>query len=867
MSAPTVIRLEDYKVPTYLIDEVFLHFELQPEFTTVRTVSKVRHNPDAGNSNPPLVLDGEKMVLKSVLIDGVTLNDTQYSVDEHSLTIPNVPHEFTLETIVEIKPHENTALTGLYQSRGNYCTQCESHGFRRITYFLDRPDVMTRFTTTITADKDRYPLLLSNGNLVEEKELDGNRRWVKWEDPSLKPSYLFALVAGDYDCLDDTFTTMSGRKVALKVYVEKGNLDQSHFAMGALKRSMKWDEETFGCEYDLDIYMIVAVSDFNMGAMENKGLNIFNDKYILARPDTATDDDYVNIESVIGHEYFHNWSGNRVTVRDWFQITLKEGLTIFRDQSFTADMTSKAVKRIRDVNVIRSAQFAQDAGPMAHPIRPRSYIEINNFYTVTVYNKGSEVIRMMSTLLGPEKFTQAMKTYFSRFDGRAVTTEDFVDVMEETYGKDLSQFRLWYEQAGTPHLDVTSEYDESEKRFTLQVKQSCSPTPDQPTKAPFFIPFSVGLLSSDGSDMVLDDTGATTKVLLVSENEQSFVFENIEEEPIPSLLRNFSAPVKVNYEYNDDDFVFLMTHDSDNFNRWDAGQQLAIKIIFDLIQDYHAGDELHLDSAFIDAFSDVLSNKDLKKLFIAEMLSLPSPSYLMELMLVADVEAIHHVRQFIKNTIAEELSDQLWDVYHDNQGDDMGERRLKNLALWYLSHSEDSDALQAALQQYQSASNLTDKIGALSALNDIECQERQQVLEQFYHDYQSNHLVLDKWFTIQAMSTLPTALSNVKSLLQHVAFDLKNPNKLRSLVGGFVSGNYLRFHESDGSGYQFLAEQVKNIDAFNPQVAARLIEPLIRWRKFDENRQGLMKQQLEMIANSGGLSKDVYEIVTKSLKD
>lgn len=867
MSAPTVIRLEDYQVPTYVIDEVFLHFELAPELTTVRTVSKVRHNPDAANSNPPLVLDGEKMVLKEVLVDGEKLNDTQYQVDEHSLTIPNLPHQFTLETVVEIKPHENAALTGLYQSRGNYCTQCESHGFRRITYFLDRPDVMTRFTTAISADKDRYPVLLSNGNLVEDKELDGNRRWVKWEDPSLKPSYLFALVAGDYDCLEDTFTTMSGRKVDLKIYVEKGNLDQSQHAMDSLKRAMKWDEETYGCEYDLDMYMIVAVSDFNMGAMENKGLNIFNDKYILARPDTATDDDYVNIESVIGHEYFHNWSGNRVTVRDWFQITLKEGLTIFRDQSFTADMTSKAVKRIRDVNVIRSAQFAQDAGPIAHSIRPRSYIEINNFYTVTVYNKGSEVIRMMATLLGQEKFTKAMKTYFSRFDGQAVTTEDFVNVMEEGYGKDLTQFRLWYEQAGTPRLDVSSEYDESDKRFTLHVKQSCPPTPDQPTKAPFFIPFSVGLLASDGSDMPLDDTGTTTKVLTVSEREQSFVFENIDEEPIPSLLRNFSAPVKVNYSYNDDDLVFLMTHDSDNFNRWDAGQQLAIKLIFDLIEDYRAGNELELNPAFVDAFSAVLANTELKKLFIAEMLTLPSPSYLMELMLVADVEAIHHVRQFIKNTIVAELSEQLWGVYKANQGDDMGERRLKNLVLWYLSNAEDEESLQAAFKQYQSADNLTDKIGALTALNNIECAERKQVLDQFYQDYRGNHLVLDKWFTIQAMSTLPTVLSNVKSLLQHEAFDRKNPNKLRSLVGGFVSGNYLRFHEADGSGYQFLAEQVKTIDSFNPQVAARLIEPLIRWRKFDENRQGLMKQQLEMIANSGGLSKDVYEIVTKSLRD
>lgn len=879
MSKPKVIRLEDYQPPAFWVDEVFLHFELEPEHTTVQAVMKMHRNKE-GNANDDLVLDGEMMALQKVLLDGVQLPDDQFSVDDHSLTVRGLPDQFTLETEVIIKPHENEALTGLYQSRGNYCTQCESHGFRRITYFQDRPDVMTKFTTTISADKDRYPVMLSNGNLIDDKILENNRRWVKWEDPSLKPSYLFALVAGDYDCLDDEFTTMSGRKVALKIYVEKGNLDQAQYSMGALQRSMKWDEEAFGREYDLDIYMIVAVSDFNMGAMENKGLNIFNDKYILAKPETATDTDYVNIESVIGHEYFHNWSGNRVTVRDWFQITLKEGLTIFRDQSFTADMTSHAVKRIKDVNVIRAVQFAQDAGPMAHPIRPRSYIEINNFYTVTVYNKGSEVIRMMQTLLGPAKFREAMETYFTRFDGNAVTTEDFVDVMEETYGKDLTQFRLWYEQSGTPTLSISSDYDEDAQTFTLTVRQSCPDTPDQSNKKPFYIPLSVGLLDSAGEDMKLtladklygeDDY---TKVLRVTEPEQEFVFTQVEEEPLPSLLRNFSAPVKLNYPYSDDDLVFLMQHDSDGFNRWDAGQRLSVNVIMDLIKRYRQQEELTIPGQLIEAYAAVLTDKSLDKLLVAEMLQMPSPSYLIELMDVADVEAIFKVREFIKAQLAVELNDLFRDAISQNRVGaydynkaDMGARALRNIAYWYLTTPDNTDIHEEVLAQFETADNLTDMIGALSAINNIDCPERNRALQIFYDRYQNQHLVLDKWFAMQAMSTLDSALSDVKQLMQHPAFDIKNPNKVRSLIGGFGSGNILRFHQADGSGYQFIAEQVSAIDVFNPQVAARLIEPLIRWQKYDESRQVLMKSELERIANNPKLSKDIYEIVTRSLSE
>src|SRR3989338_5973972 len=555
-----MIYLKDYQQPDFLVDEVFLHFDLKEDVTHVKTILQLRRQLKA-KADALLVLVGEKLTLLNILLNGKTLSKEQYKVDEYQLTVPNVPEVFTLETEVAIKPQENFSGSGLYRAKGNYSTQCESHGFRKITYYLDRPDVLSRFTTTITADKKRYPNLLSNGNLVDQKVLSDGRHWVKWEDPSLKPSYLFALVAGDYDCLEDHFITQSGKKAQLKLYVEKGNLDQSHHAMSCLKRAMKWDEENFNREYDLDIYMIVAVSTFNMGAMENKGLNIFNDKYILAQPKNATDTDYINIEAVIGHEYFHNWSGNRVTVRDWFQITLKEGLTIFRDQNFTADMTSKAVKRIQDVNVIRTQQFSQDGGPMAHPIRPDHYIEVNNFYTVTVYHKGAEVIRMLQTILGKEQFKKAMDLYFSRHDGKAVTTEDFVKVMEDVSGINLTHFKLWYSQAGTPVLTATDHYDAKKKCYHLAVKQTCSPTPDQVHKLPLYIPFAVGLLDQKGNDLLPE----TTRILTLDKEEQTFNFENIDAKPIPSLLRNFSAPVKLEFDYNFKDLLFLLQYDSDPY--------------------------------------------------------------------------------------------------------------------------------------------------------------------------------------------------------------------------------------------------------------------------------------------------------------
>lgn len=876
-SKPQEIYLKDYAPSNYLIESAFLHFDLHPEYTIVKSILKFYRNKASKGDNNTLSLDGEELQLRTVLIDGKTLEPSQYEVSPSKLIIPNVPDEFVLETEVLIKPAENKALSGLYQSKENYCTQCEAQGFRRITYFLDRPDVLTRFTTTISADKQRYPVLLSNGNLVDAKDLDANRHWVMWEDPSLKPSYLFALVAGDYEWTEDIFKTMSGRLVVLRVYVEKGNLKQADYAMESLKRAMRWDEETFGREYDLDMYMIVAVSDFNMGAMENKGLNIFNDRYILAQPETATDDDYVNVESVIGHEYFHNWSGNRVTVRDWFQITLKEGLTIFRDQNFTADMTSHAVKRIKDVNVIRNFQFPQDAGPMAHPIRPDSYIEVNNFYTVTVYNKGSEVIRMMETILGKDKFRKAMDLYFERNDGKAVTTEDFVKAMEDASGIDLTQFRRWYSQAGTPELDVKGEYNEAEKTFTLHFKQSCKPTPGQSHKEDFYIPIRMALLDSKGKEMPLHmkdekSNSETVKVLALKKAEEKFIFQDVKEKPLPSLLRNFSAPVKIHYPYKDKDLIFLMSHDTDGFNSWDAGQQLATKLIIQLVKDYKPNQKLNVPSEFVEAFRTILNNESLDKPLIAEMLSLPSESYLLELMQNPDITAIYNVRLNLRKHLANQLRDDFLRTYKKNHVSEfslnkkaMGQRRIKNLALSYLMLLEEKEFIDLGMKQFHEADNLTDTIAVLAALTNIDTKEREVAFQEFYDRWQKEPLVIDKWFSLQAMSTLPNTFQQVKFLMSHPGFDLKNPNKTRALIGVFSQYNYVGFHDVSGEPYAFLADLVLTVDAFNPQLAARLIEPLIRWRKYDKNRQELLKGELTRISNVPKLSNDVYEIVTKSL--
>jgi aminopeptidase N len=865
------IHLQDYKVPDFLVERIDLEFDLQEDVTTVISKLEMLANPASTTGATELSLLGESLELMSVVLDGVQLSPEQYRTTEHDLTILNVPKKFTLLITTRIKPQENTALTGLYKSSGNYCTQCEAQGFRRITYYLDRPDVMTKFTTKITAEKKRYPMLLSNGNLVESGELEQGRHWVRWEDPFKKPSYLFALVAGDLEFIEDFFTTMSDRRITLRIYVEKGNADQCQHAMNAVKKAMRWDEETYGREYDLDIYMIVAVSDFNMGAMENKGLNIFNTKYILAKPSTATDMDYIHVESVIAHEYFHNWSGNRITCRDWFQLSLKEGLTIFRDQSFTMDTTSATVARIQDVDALRTQQFPEDMGPLAHPVRPDSYIEINNFYTSTIYNKGAEVIRMMQTILGEKLFRKAMDLYFSRHDGEAVTIEDFAQAMEDASGIDLKQFRLWYSQAGTPVLDIIDQYDSEKKKYTLIIKQSCPATPGQLTKQPFHIPLKIGLLDVSGNEFKIENS-----VLHIKNPTEVFEFENISSQPIPSLLRGFSAPVKLNYDYSDAAFQVLFKHDSDKFNRWEAGQKYAINTLLNLIKHHQAGKRFMLPDEFLKAFQHVLENQQDDKLLLVEMLMLPSEKYLSEQMTVIDPDAIHEAREYLILEIAKANKETFLKIYHENHQADaafefnmtaVGKRQLKNLSLYYLMHLPDADFKNLAMAQFQHAlsQNMTDAMGGLAALNQVPGALREQALAEFYKTWQGNALVVNKWFGLQALAKAPDTLTQVKKLMQHPAFDIKNPNKVYALIGGFGHGNLSQFHAASGVGYEFLADIVLQLDTLNPQMAARMIAPLINWKRYDTKRQALMRKQLERIASNKKLSKDVYELVTKSL--
>jgi len=877
-SQPKTTYLKDYRPADFIIESVHLNVDLHEDETCVKSILAMHRNPEVDSVDAPLVLNGEAMVLKSVSIDGKKLSPDEYKVDENSLTINHVPNQFKLETEVMIKPQENTTLSGLYKSRNNFCTQCESHGFRRITYYLDRPDVMSRFTTTITADKTQYPMLLSNGNLIEEKELDNNRHWVHWEDPSLKPSYLFALVAGDFDLLQDKFVTMSGREVDLRLYLEKGFKDQGAYALKALKHAMKWDEETYGREYDLDIYMIVAVSDFNMGAMENKGLNIFNTKYVLANSKTATDSDYVAILDVIGHEYFHNWSGNRVTCRDWFQITLKEGLTVFRDATFTEDLTSPGVARIDFVNYLRNTQFLEDAGPMAHPIRPRSYIEINNFYTNTVYRKGCEVIRMVRTLIGKDLFRKGMDLYFSRHDGQAVTTEDFIKAMEDASSKDLTQFKRWYDQAGTPVLDVSGEYDQQQKTFTLTVKQSCPPTPGQLEKEPFHLPLAVGLIGPDCQEMptqLSDESNAHsgTRVLEIKKPVETFCFVNVEAKPVPSLLREFSAPVILNYPYTDDELLWLLNCDTDPFAKWEAGQKFEKRLILKLVSDYQAGRSLEMDDRLIKVFQHLLQGPHDDHRFSATLMALPSQNYLLQQMDVGDVEAVHKAREFVKMNLAKALEQEFVACYEEYQLPyyeynpvDMGKRGLKNSCLSYLVYTGKEKYLKVAYQQLIECDNMTDAIAALSALINQDSKERNQSLNEFYEKWKDQPLVINKWLALQASSTLPSTLDEVKQLLKHPAFNIRNPNNVYALIGAFGM-NVVRFHDAGGDGYQFVIDQVLAIDPANPQVAARMLQPLTQWRKMDKKRQALMKEQLGRIVATPKVSKDIYEIAVKSLAE
>jgi aminopeptidase N len=861
---PKTIRLANYQPPAYAIDSVALDFDLGDAVTRVKSRLELQVAQGGG----PLVLDGEELKLISVAVDGGALGPDDYVLTADTLTIPSPPAAFVLEIETEIKPRENTKLDGLYVSSDVYCTQCEAEGFRRITFFPDRPDVMTVYTTTIRADKASCPVLLSNGNLVAEADLGGGRHLATWHDPFPKPSYLFALVAGDLACFEDSYTTGSGRHVDLRIFVEHGKAERCAYAMDSLKRSMRWDEERFGLEYDLDLFNIVAVSDFNIGAMENKSLNVFNDKYILADPETATDTDYANIEAIVAHEYFHNWTGNRVTCRDWFQLSLKEGLTVFRDQEFSSDMRSRSVKRIADVRTLRAHQFPEDGGPLAHPVRPAAYIEINNFYTTTVYEKGAEVIRMIHTLLGEDGFQKGMRLYFERHDGNAVTCDDFVAAMADANGADLSQFKLWYSQAGTPEIEVESHYDGDAKVFELTVSQHCPETPGQKDKAPMHIPLGIGLLDDDGRDMVPGG------VIELTEAHQTFRFDGIEAPRAVSLNRGFSAPIKVNQSASADSRAFLMIHDSDPFSRWEAGQQYASDLLMAGVESIQAGKAPDLDENFLNALGQTLTDDRLERAFTALALTLPSEGYIAERMAVIDAEAVHQSREALRRAVAGRLSEPLVAAYHGNQSNqpyspeagEAGRRALKNAALSFLATLDDPAMTDLVSSQYRGADNMTDRAAAIRELIDMDGPERAAALDDFYDRFADDPLVVAKWMTLQAISSLPDTLEQVTALLDHSAFSITNPNKVHALVGAFANGNPLRFHAADGSGYEFLADRVLELDAINPQVGARLLAPLGRWRRYDEGRQGYMKSQLERILAKDGLSRDIYEITYKSLK-
>ena len=875
-SQPQTIFLKDYRVPAFLVDHVDLRFELFEDGARVHCTLAMRRNPDSDSSDKSLELDGDSLTtLESVSLDGRLLGGSGYEDRDDKLTLHEVPDQFNLGIVTWIEPQNNTRLEGLYKSSGMFCTQCEAEGFRCITYFPDRPDVMARFRTRVEADKTRYPILLSNGNDVEKGDLADGRHFVTWEDPFPKPCYLFALVAGDLLEKRDTFKTMSGRDIDLRMYVEPRNAEKCDHAMDSLKRAMRWDEEVYGREYDLDIFMIVAVDDFNMGAMENKGLNIFNSSCVLASQETATDMAFQRIESIVAHEYFHNWSGNRVTCRDWFQLSLKEGFTVFRDSCFSADVGSPTVKRIEDATMLRTAQFAEDAGPMAHPVRPESYMEITNFYTLTIYEKGSEVVGMIHTLLGPDLFRKGSDLYFERHDGQAVTTDDFVRAMEDASGRDLSQFRLWYEQSGTPELTVRDEFDDAAGIYRLTIKQSIPDTPGQADKKPQHIPFAIGLLGAEGESLPLklaaDDADAPTdRVLELTDASHTFEFHGLSERPVPSLLRGFSAPVRVFYPWTREQLTFLMSHDSDGFNRWDAGQRLAV----DVINSQVASADEDVDAGLIEAYRSLMADSSLDQALVAKMLQLPSEAYLIELADQPNVPAIHRARERVLAHLARSLRDELLACYHRNTlsghyevtPEAVARRSLRNTALAWLLHIDDEEGRTLATSQFNEADNMTDRMGALRALvNSGYEKEQEQALADFYQQWKDDPQVVEQWFAVQSGSTRTGGLRKVHELMEHPAFDWKNPNKIRSVIGVFAGQNLPAFHAEDGAGYQFLAEQVRKLDDSNPQIAARLVSPLTRWRKFAPVHGEQMKSALETVRDKSGLSRDVYEVVHKSL--
>ncbi|MCO5763138.1 MAG: aminopeptidase N [Chromatiaceae bacterium] len=932
LNAPAVTRLSDYRPPPFLIPEVALRFDLGAADTWVEATLEMQRNPMAwpgaggpaamGTATHPgrLRLDGEELELEWLRLDGRPLGPHEYEVDGGGLTLFQVPDRFRLETRVRIHPERNTHLEGLYLSKGMLCTQCEAEGFRRITYFLDRPDVMSRYTVTLEAEKDLYPVLLANGNPAGAEDLPDGRQRTRWIDPYPKPCYLFALVAGDLSRVRDRFRTLSGREVALNIWVEPENLGKCGHAMTALKNAMGWDEDRYGREYDLEVYNIVAVSHFNMGAMENKGLNIFNAKAVLASPATATDLDFQWVEGVIAHEYFHNWSGNRVTCRDWFQLSLKEGFTVFRDQEFSADRGSRGVKRIADVRMLRARQFPEDAGPLAHPVRPDAYIEINNFYTATVYEKGAELVRMLATLLGPELFRRATDLYFTRHDGEAVTTDDFLACMEAASGRDLGQFRRWYTQAGTPELAITGRYDAEGQTYELRVRQHTPPTPGQPHKEPLHLPLALGLLDPQGRDLPLRLAGepqpvrAGTRVLELHEAEQVFRFVDLPAAPLPSLLRGFSAPVKVHFDYRDEELMFLMAHDSDGFNRWEAAQTLAQRLLLAAVAGEADGGDSgeggsggpslgkggatgnalprkgenpgrsqvdgsrpgmvgqHGVAGFIAAFHRALTDRRAEPALLAEILTLPSETYLADQMAIVDVDGIHRAREGLIADIAATLRGELLATYerlrdpgpYQPTPTAIGRRGCKNLCLAYLAAAGDAEVLALCQAQFAAGHNLTDQLAALRLLVDAGGAAGEAALAAFHDRWARDELVLDKWFALQAGAKAPETLARVRALLDHPAYDLTNPNRVRSLVMSFTQ-NQVRFHAADGAGYVFLGEQVRVIDPLNPHLAARLLQALVRWRRYNAGRQALMRAELERVLALPGLSKDSFEVAAKAL--
>jgi aminopeptidase N len=864
-TAPRETRLVDYRPPTFLVDTVELAFDLDEAATRVRSRLAVRRNPASSERDATLALDGEALTLVRVVLNGEELGANRYRVEGDKLLIPELPERATLEIETRIAPKDNTELSGLYTSNGGYFTQCEAEGFRRITYFPDRPDVMARFTTTITAEAARVPVMLSNGNPGPIEDVGDGRHRITWTDPHPKPCYLFALVAGDLVAVKDRFVTRSGRPVELGIWVRPGDQDRCAHAMRSLKAAMKWDEDVFGLEYDLDVFNIAAVSDFNMGAMENKGLNVFNTKYVLAKPETATDNDYQGIETVIAHEYFHNWTGNRVTCRDWFQLSLKEGLTVYRDQEFSADQGSRVVKRIGDVRALRAAQFREDAGPLAHPVQPDHYITIDNFYTATVYNKGAEVIRMMATIIGREAFRRGMDLYFVRHDNQAVTIDDFAQAMQDASGIDLSRFTRWYHQAGTPHVTISDSYDAATRRYTLTLQQRTQSTPGQPDKQPLVIPIAMGLLDNAGSEIA-------ARTLLLTDAEQSFAFDDVAGPPVPSLLRGFSAPVKLS-GVPLAHLRYLAAHDTDRFVRWESAQQYATHVLLESTVAWRRGESTAPDQELIDALAATLRNADADPAFAAEALALPGEAFLADQMAVADVDAIHAVRDNARVAISAALRDTLRATYqrltehgpYRIDGHAIGCRALRNVCLAYLAAGGNAEGIALAKAQFDAGQNMTDVLAALAVLAAIDCPERIAALSAFHARWRTDDLVLDKWFAIQAMSPLPDTPNAVRALARHADFDLRNPNRVRALVASFASGNQVRFHEPTGSGYRFLADTIIALDPTNTQVAARLVPPLGQWRRFEPTRQVLMKQELQRILDTQGLSKGTFEMATRSV--